>query len=219
MTQEEQPPPSVPRPNNPPARARLTVWHCPPPDRPGCLTVELAQRLLDDHTRAGQVIIDLDDDPSLPGVAAATDRGHHALDGHIDPDVVARYTASADLLLLRWPRTAHLVALTGAAHNVGFHLLRHIVAVALTDDIPSPPTSGRVRYPHTELLILHRPRDKDGPTGSRVHEPHGCRTHLSAPTPAPPGSPTDERHRPRTRGGDARPLTYLRIPRVGGCDE
>ena len=228
MTHEQQPPPSAPRPTNPLARARLTVWHSPPPDQPGCLTVELAQRLLDEHTQAGQVVIDLDDDPDLPGIAAATDRGHHALDGHTDPDVIARYAAGADLLLLHWPRpatnprhllqtahtllkdagllaivvhvpaanrTAHLVALTGAAHNVGFHLLRHIVAVAPTDDLPGPPTPGRSPYPHTELLVLQRPQDN--PTGSQVHDPHGGRPNVSTPTPAPPGSPPGERDRPR----------------------
>jgi hypothetical protein len=230
MTREQQPPPSAPRPTDPPARARLTVWHSPPPDQPGCLTVELAQRLLDEHTQAGQVIIDLDDDPGLPGIAAATDRDHHALDGHTDPDVIARYTAGADLLLLHWPRpatnprhllqtahtllkdagllalvvhvpaanrAAHLVALTGAAHNVGFHLLRHIVAVAPTDGPPGPSTPGRAPNPHTELLILQRPQDKGDPTGRQVHDPRGGRPNVGMPTSAPPGSPTDERHRLR----------------------
>jgi hypothetical protein len=232
MTHEQQPAPSAHSSTSPLARARLTVWHSPPPDQPGCLTVELAQRLLDDHTQAGQVVIDLDDDHSLPGIAAATGRGHHALDGQTDPEVIARYTACADLLTLRWPRAAtnprhllqtahtllkdtgllaivvhvpaanraaHLVALTGAAHNVDFQLLRHIVAIAPTEDIPGQPTPGQAPYPHTELLILQRLQDKDDPAGSRVHEPHGCRLHVSSPTPAPPGSPPDERRRSRPR--------------------
>jgi hypothetical protein len=187
MTDDQQPPPSTTRPTSPPAITRLTVWHTPPPDQPGSLTIELAQRLLDDHTQAGHVVIDLDDDPTLPGVAAATRRGLHVLTSHTDPRVIARRTARADLLLLRWPRpatnprhllqtartllkptgllaivihvpapkrTAHLVALTGAAHNAGFHLLRHIVAIAPTDDTADPPTPGRAAYPHTELLIF-----------------------------------------------------------------
>jgi hypothetical protein len=230
MTYEHRPPPPAPRPTNPPARARLTVWHSPPPDRPGCLTVELAQQLLNEHTQSGQVVIDLDNDPSLPRIAAATDRDHHALDGHTDPDAIARYTASADLLLLRWPRpatnprqllqtghtllkdtgllaivihvpaanrTAHLVALTGAAHNVGFRLLRHIVALAPADDSLGTRTPGRAPYPHTELLILQRPQDKDDPIGSQVRDPRGGRPNVSTPTPAPLGSPPDESHRPR----------------------
>ena len=51
-------------------------------------------------------------------------------------------------------RTAHLVALTGAAHTAGFHLLRHIMAVAPADDAPGQPARGRAAHPHTDLLIL-----------------------------------------------------------------
>lgn len=225
MTHEEQPPPSAPRPTSSPGRARLTVWHCPPPDQSGCLTVELAQRLLDGYTQAGQVVIDLDNDPSLPGIAAATDRGHHALDGHIDPDVIARYTASADLLLLRWPRpatnprhlmqtahtlltatgllvialhlpapkrTAHLVALIGAAHNAGFQPLRHIVAIAPTDDTSDPVAPGRVPHPHTELLILERRQRNDSRAGGEVGE-RGGQSGSGTPVVGSISSPPDTR--------------------------
>jgi hypothetical protein len=225
MTHEQQPPPSAPRPTSPPARARLTVWHSPPPDQPGRLTVELAQRMLDEHTQAGQVVIDLDDDPGLPGIAAATDRGHHALDGHTDPDVIARYTAGADLLLMRWPRpatnprhllqtahillkdagllaivihvpaanrTAHLVALTSAAHNVGFHLLRHIVAIAPTEDIPGRPTRGQTPHPHTELLILEWRQRNDSRARGKVGE-RGGQSGSGTPVAASTSSPPDTR--------------------------
>jgi hypothetical protein len=187
MTHDPQPPPSIPDPTSPPAITRLTVWQTPAPDQPGCLTVELAQRLLDEHTQAGHVVIDLDDDHTLPGVAAAIGRGHHALAGHTDPGVIAAHVGRADLVLLRWPRpatnprhllqtahtllnasgllailvhvpapkrTAHLVALTGAAHNTGFHPLRHIVAIAVTDDPPEPLTEGSRVHPHSDLLVF-----------------------------------------------------------------
>jgi hypothetical protein len=187
MDHDQQRPPSAPHLTNQPAIARLTIWHTPPPDHPGCLSPDLARRLLHEHTQAGHLVIDLDDDPTLPEVAAATGRDHHALAGHTHPGAIARHTGHADLVLLHWPRpaanpqhllqtahallkatgllaiavqvpaskrTAHLIALTGAAHTAGLQPVRHIVAIAPTDDAPDPPTPGKTAHPHTDLLIL-----------------------------------------------------------------
>jgi hypothetical protein len=187
MDHDQQRPPFTPHPTSPPAIARLTIWHTPPPDQPGCLPADLARHLLHDHTQTGHLVIDLDDDPTLPDVAAATGRGHHALTGHTHPGAIARHTGHADLVLLHWPRpaanprhllqtahallkatgllaiavhvpapkrTAHLIALTGAAHTAGFRPVRHIVAIAPTDDPPGSRTEGGIVHPHTDLLIF-----------------------------------------------------------------
>jgi hypothetical protein len=183
MTEDQQQPPTV----TCLTVACLTVWPIPSPDQAGSLTIEQARRLLDDHTQPGQIVIDLDHDPVLPDVAAATGRIHHALDGHTDPDVITRHTAHADLFLLRWPRpptnpqhllqtartllkdtgllaivthlptskrTAHLTALTGAAHNVGLRLQRHIAMIVPTDEHSGQPTPPGTPQPHTDVLIF-----------------------------------------------------------------
>jgi hypothetical protein len=184
MTHEQQQPPSTPRAAGPPIVARLTIWHTPPPDQPGLLGADLVRRLLDNHTQPGQVVIDLDNDPTLVGVAAAIGRVHHMAP---QPADISRQAGEADLVLVRWPRpaanpqhllqtvrdllgdagylviavqvqprqrTAHLSALTGAARTAGFQPVRHIVAIAPTDDIPDQPTPRGTAHPHTDLLIF-----------------------------------------------------------------
>jgi hypothetical protein len=182
MTHEQQPPPSGPRPTSP-AVTRLTVWHTAPRYESGSLTGDLVRRLLNDHTQPGHVVIDLDDDPTVPGVATATGRVHRMAP---QPADVSRQAGEADLVLVRWPRpaanpqhllqvardllrdagylaiavqvlpwqrTAHLSALTGAARTAGFQPVRHIVAIAPTDETPSQPTT-RGTTPHTDVLIF-----------------------------------------------------------------
>jgi hypothetical protein len=195
MDHDQQRPPSDPRPTSPPAIARLTIWHTPTPDQPGCLSADLARRLLHDHTQTGHVVIDLDDDPTLSDVAAATGRGHRALAGHTHPGAVARHTGHADLVLLHWPRpaanprhllqtahallkatgllaiavhvpaskrTAHLIALTGAAHTAGFRPVRHIVTISPTDDASGQPSPSLAALPHTDLLIFQPQAERHG---------------------------------------------------------
>jgi hypothetical protein len=184
MADEPQQPPSALRPTSPLTVTRLTVWHTPPPDQPGALMVELARRLVNDHTQPGQVVIDLDDDPVLAGVAAATGRVHHKAPQSAD---ISSTAGRADLVLVRWPRpaanpqhllqtardllrasgylaiavqvpaqqrAAHLSALTGAARTAGFRPVRHIVAIAPTDETPGQPTPRGTTHPHTDVLIF-----------------------------------------------------------------
>jgi hypothetical protein len=186
MTHEQQQPPSAPHPTSPLARARLTVWHTAPPGQPGSLPADLVRRLLDDHTQPGQVVIDLDDDPTILGVAAAIGRVHHMAP---QPADISRQAGEANLVLVRWPRpainpqhllqtardllrdgghlaiavqvqprqrTAHLSALTGAARTAGFQPVRHIVAIAPTDEdcAQTETVKESSPHPHTDLLVF-----------------------------------------------------------------
>lgn len=148
-----------------------------PGQRPGSLPVELAQLLLTRYTRAGDIVVDLDDDVALAAEAAASGRRHYAA-GDRGPAGVTDAAGCAQLVLLGWPRpptdprllltacrdllgpsgllaiavrvgptmrTAHLVALVGAARTAGLRLVGHLIA--WTAPGPQPPVAGD---PHPE---------------------------------------------------------------------
>src|SRR5262249_3914337 len=85
-----------------PGGVRPIVWRAASPR--GVLAQPLARLLLDDQTRRGDIVIDVDDDVLFAAAAAQTGRRHHTLGG--DPRLAALGDAagSADLVLLRWPR-------------------------------------------------------------------------------------------------------------------
>jgi hypothetical protein len=74
-----------------------------PGQRPGSLPVELAQLLLTRYTRAGDIVVDLDDDVALAAEAAASGRRHYPA-GDRGPAGVADAAGCAQLVLLSWPR-------------------------------------------------------------------------------------------------------------------
>lgn len=146
-----------------------------PGQRPGSLPVELAQLLLTRYTRAGDIVVDLDDDVALAAEAAASGRRHYAA-GDRSPAGVADAAGCAQLVLLGWPRpptdprllltacrdlldpsgrlaiavrvrppmrTAHLVALVGAARTARLRLVGHLIARTAPD--PQPPTASAPR--------------------------------------------------------------------------
>ena len=89
-----------------PAGARPAIWRVPPPQQPGCLSPELAQLLLDSHTRPGDVVLDIDDDIAFAATAAAAARRHHALGGARHLAEMSHAAGYLDLILLHWPRPA-----------------------------------------------------------------------------------------------------------------
>ena len=89
-----------------PGDVRPSVWRAAPPQWPGCLTHEVAWLLLDDHTQAGDVVVDVDDDVAFAATAAATGRRHHALGGDIHLATLGDAAGYIDLILLHWPRPA-----------------------------------------------------------------------------------------------------------------
>ena len=89
-----------------PDGARPTIYRVPPAGQPGCLTPQLAQLLLDDHTEVGDVVLDIDDDIAFAATAAAASRRHHALGGAHHLAEMSHAAGYLDLILLRWPRPA-----------------------------------------------------------------------------------------------------------------
>jgi hypothetical protein len=89
-----------------PGDVRPTVWSTAPPRQPGCLSNEMAGLLLDDHTQAGDIVVDVDDDAAFAATAAATGRRHHALGGDIHLATLGHAAGYIDLILLHWPRPA-----------------------------------------------------------------------------------------------------------------
>jgi hypothetical protein len=89
-----------------PGDVRPTVWRSAPPQRPGCLSHEMAWLLLDDHTQAGDIVVDVDDDAVFAATAAATGRRHHALGGDMYLATLGHAAGYIDLILLHWPRPA-----------------------------------------------------------------------------------------------------------------
>jgi hypothetical protein len=193
-----------------PGGVRPDVWRAALP-RTGVLSQRLARLLLDEQTRRGDFVIDVDDDVPFAAAAAETGRRHYALGGHTRLAALGDAAGCADLVLLHWPRphvnprwllaacrallrdgsgvlvvavtvpaaqrTTHLSALTGAAHAMDLHHVRHIAIVdpdipdasahpAFTGDAtpPGPDTdaggggntpAGVCRpTPHTDLLIF-----------------------------------------------------------------
>jgi hypothetical protein len=154
-----------------------------PGQRPGSLPVELAQLLLTQYTRAGDIVVDLDDNVALAAEAAASGRRNYAARER-SPANVSDAVGCAQLVLLGWPRpptdprllltacrdllgpsgclaiavrveppmrTAHLVALVGAARTAGLRLVGHLIArTAPAPETPAPGTTAL----DTDLLIL-----------------------------------------------------------------
>ena len=85
-----------------PGGVRPVVWRAA--SRRGVLSQPLARLLLDDQTRRGDVVIDVDDDVLFAAAAAETGRRHHALGGGTRLAALSDAAGYADLVLLRWPR-------------------------------------------------------------------------------------------------------------------
>src|SRR6266511_143744 len=118
-----------------PGGVRPVVWLADAA-APDALSPQLARALLDEHTRRGAVVVDIDDDVAFAAAAAEAARRHHALGGghRLAPLAVAVSVPAAH-------RISHLSALTGAAHAVGLRQVRHVAVVH-----PGPtPGSGRHR--------------------------------------------------------------------------
>jgi hypothetical protein len=89
-----------------PGDVRPTLWRTPPPQQPGCLSDEIARHLLDDHTRSGDIVVDVDDDTAFAATAAAIGRRHHALGGDNHLATLGHAAGYIDLILVHWPRPA-----------------------------------------------------------------------------------------------------------------
>src|SRR5689334_8001783 len=85
---------------------RPTVWLTAPPKQPGRLSHEVARLLLDEHTQAGDIVVDVDDDAAFAATAAAIGRRHHALGGDTHMATLGHAAGYIDLILLHWPRPA-----------------------------------------------------------------------------------------------------------------
>jgi hypothetical protein len=86
-----------------PGGVRPAVWLA---DAPGthALSPQLARALLDEHTRHGDVVVDIDDDVAFAAAAAETGRRHHALGGGHRLAPLGDAAGYVDLVLLRWPQ-------------------------------------------------------------------------------------------------------------------
>jgi hypothetical protein len=71
---------------------------------PDALSPQLARALLDEHTRHGDVVVDIDDDVAFAAAAAETGRRHHALGGGHRLAPLGDAAGYVDLVLLSWPR-------------------------------------------------------------------------------------------------------------------
>jgi hypothetical protein len=85
-----------------PGGVPAVVWLAPPAT--GTLSPQLARMLVDEHTRRGDVIVDVDDDIAMAAVAAETGRRHHALGGGHRLAALGDAAGYVDLVLLSWPR-------------------------------------------------------------------------------------------------------------------
>jgi hypothetical protein len=86
-----------------PGGVRPDVWRAALP-RTGVLSQRLARLLLDEQTRRGDFVIDVDDDVPFAAAAAETGRRHYALGGHTRLAALGDAAGCADLVLLHWPR-------------------------------------------------------------------------------------------------------------------
>jgi hypothetical protein len=86
-----------------PGGVRPVVWLADAA-APNALSPQLARALLDEHTRRGDVVVDIDDDIAVAAAAAETGRRHHALGGGHRLAAVGDAAGYVDLVLLRWPR-------------------------------------------------------------------------------------------------------------------
>jgi len=71
---------------------------------PDALSPQLARALLDEHTRRGDVVVDIDDNVAFAAAAEAA-RRHHALGGGNRLAPLGDASGYVDLVLLRWPRS------------------------------------------------------------------------------------------------------------------
>ena len=86
-----------------PGGVRPVVWLADAAARQA-LSPQLARALLDEHTRRGDVVVDIDDDVAFAAAAAETGRRHHALGGGHRLAPLGDAAGYVDLVLLRWPQ-------------------------------------------------------------------------------------------------------------------
>src|SRR6266508_1429649 len=86
-----------------PGGVRPVVWLADAA-APDALSPQLARALLDEHTRRGDVVVDIDDDVAFAAAAAETGRRHHALGGGHRVAPLGEAAGYVDLVLLRWPQ-------------------------------------------------------------------------------------------------------------------
>ena len=87
-----------------PGGVPAVVWHAAP--GPEALSPQLAKALLRQHTRRGDVVVDVNDDVAFAAAAAETARRHHALGGGHRLAALGDAAGYVDLVLLHWPRPA-----------------------------------------------------------------------------------------------------------------
>ncbi len=85
-----------------PGGGPAVVWLAPPTT--GTLSPQLARLLLDEYTRRGDVVVDIDDDIAMAAATAETGRRHHALGGGHRVAGMGQAAGYVDLVLLSWPR-------------------------------------------------------------------------------------------------------------------
>jgi hypothetical protein len=85
-----------------PGGVPAVVWLAPPAT--GVLSSQLARMLLDEHTRRGDVVVDVDDDIAMAAAAAETGRRHHGLGGGHRLAALGDAAGYVNLVLLSWPR-------------------------------------------------------------------------------------------------------------------
>ncbi len=117
-----------------PGGVPAVVWLAPPTT--GVLSPQLARMLLDEHTRRGDVVVDVDDDIALAAAAAETGRRHHTLGGGHRLAALGEAAGYVDLVLLSWPRpqAANPRWLLVACRT----LLRHDGVLAVAVRVPAP---------------------------------------------------------------------------------
>src|SRR6266511_3779672 len=163
-----------------PGGVRPVVWRVDAA-APHALSPQLARALLYEHTRRGDVVVDIDDDVAFAAAAAETARRHHALGGGHRLAPIGDAAGYVDLVLLRWPRTQAanprwlLVACrTLLRHGSGVlavaisvpavHRTSHLSALtgaaapprsgATADGCGHAPAAASPVAPHTDLLIF-----------------------------------------------------------------
>ncbi len=87
-----------------PGGVRPVVWLADAA-APDALSPQLARALLDEHTRRGAVVVDIDDDVAFAAAAAEAARRHHALGGGHRLAPLGDAAGYVDLVLLRWPQS------------------------------------------------------------------------------------------------------------------
>jgi hypothetical protein len=85
-----------------PGGVPAVVWLAPPTT--GVLSPQLARMLLDEHTRRGDIVVDVDDDIAMAAAAAEAGRRHHALGGGHRLAALGDAAGYVNLILLSWPR-------------------------------------------------------------------------------------------------------------------